>query len=328
MSRTFADAHAPADPRAAGGRAKSLKQRIAPFLVVGAIALAGFLLWRTLRQYSFDEIVASVLAVQPSRLAAAAGFAAASYVCLTFFDFMAVRYAGTPLPYRRTAIASFCALSLGHNLGFAAVSSGAIRYRFYSRFGLSTGQVAKVILFCGLTVGLGLMILAGIALSLQPTLAAEIAGLDPAIARMLGLACLAAAGIYLVLCATVRGRLTIRGWSLEMPPLRLGLGQVLIGPLNFACVAACLHQALASAADVSYFAVASVYVTGNVAALITHVPGGLGVLEATVIYLLPGANFIGALLVFRFVYFLVPLAIGGPTFAAIELRLRHRKRRR
>jgi uncharacterized membrane protein YbhN (UPF0104 family) len=44
-----------------------------------------------------------------------------------------------------------------------------------------------------------------------------------------------------------------------------------------------------------------------------------------VLYILPQAQFIGALLVFRVVYFLVPLAIGAPTFAFIELRRRRRK---
>jgi uncharacterized membrane protein YbhN (UPF0104 family) len=49
------------------------------------------------------------------------------------------------------------------------------------------------------------------------------------------------------------------------------------------------------------------------------------VIESVVLYLLPQAQFIGALLVFRVVYFLVPLAIGAPTFAFIELRRRRRK---
>jgi uncharacterized membrane protein YbhN (UPF0104 family) len=42
-------------------------------------------------------------------------------------------------------------------------------------------------------------------------------------------------------------------------------------------------------------------------------------------YLLPGANLIGALLVFRFVYFLLPLGIGLVVFAVTELLLRRGK---
>ena len=41
-----------------------------------------------------------------------------------------------------------------------------------------------------------------------------------------------------------------------------------------------------------------------------------------VIYLLPHADLIGPLLVFRFVYFLVPLAIGGALLVTTEILLR------
>ena len=173
--------------RARGEEGKSRKRRVwMSLLAVAAVSLAAFLLYRTLSRYSFDEILASVRAVPFARLAGAAGFAAASYLCLTGFDWLAVRYAGKPLPYRKTALASFVSLSLGHNIGLAALSSGAIRYRFYSRWGLSTGDVAKVILFCGATVALGLGTLGGVALLLRSDLAADITGLgrgDRACAR-------------------------------------------------------------------------------------------------------------------------------------------------
>ena len=105
------------------------------------------------------------------------------------------------LPYPKAALASFTALSLGHNIGLAALSSGAVRYRFYSRWGLSTGEVAKVIVFCGVTVGLGLLILGGAALLLRSGLAVEITGLTQPVVIALGLGCLAVPAIYLILSA-------------------------------------------------------------------------------------------------------------------------------
>ena len=130
--------------------------------------------------------------------------------------------------------------------------------------------------------------------------------------------------IYLALAACIRRVLRFRRWELEMPPLRLAIGQVIIGPLNFACVAACLHQALAAISDVSYLGVAAAYVIANVTALITHVPGGLGVIESVITFLLPQGDIIGALVVFRFVYYLVPLGIGSLLLASIELARRRK----
>jgi glycosyltransferase 2 family protein len=293
-------------------------------IAAAAIGLAAFLLYRTLSRYSLDQLVEAVSAVPVPRLLGAAGFAAASYLCLTCFDYLALRYVGKPLPYPKAALASFTALSLGHNIGLAALSSGAVRYRFYSRWGLSTGEVAKVIVFCGITVGLGLLVLGGAALLLRSGLAVEITGLSLPIVIILGIGCLAVPAIYLILAAFVRKTLRIRRWSLEMPPLPLAAGQVLIGSINFAFVAACLHQALAAVAEVAYLGVASVYVIANATALVSHVPGGLGVIESVVMYLLPQKDLIGPLLVFRFVYFLVPLGLGSILFAVTELYYRRR----
>ena len=85
-------------------------------------------------------------------------------------------------------------------------------------------------------------------------------------------------------------------------------------------MAAALHQVLLANIEVSYIAVATIYVLGNVAAILSHVPGGLGVLEAVVIYLLPQAAVIGALLAFRGLYFFLPFMIGIALFATYEVR--------
>jgi uncharacterized membrane protein YbhN (UPF0104 family) len=208
----------------------------------------------------------------------------------------------------------------------AALSSGAVRYRFYSRWGLTAGEVAKVIVFCGVTVGLGLLVLGGAALLLRSGLAVEITGLSRPVVVVLGLGCLALPALYLILSVFIRKPLKIRRWTLEVPPLRLAVGQVLVGSINFAFVAACLHQALAAVADVAYLGVASVYVIANATALVSHVPGGLGVIESVVMYLLPQNDLIGPLLVFRFVYFLVPLGLGSILFAVTELFYRRTSR--
>jgi uncharacterized membrane protein YbhN (UPF0104 family) len=310
------------------GRKAWLRKIGGPILALLVTVLAAFLLYRTLSGYELGELIDSLAGMPPSRIATAILFAAASYLCLTGFDWLALRYIGQNLPYRRAALASFCSLSLGHNIGFAALSSGAIRYRFYTRWGVPGADVAKIILFCGVTVGLGLIILGGAALILRSDLAARIIHTSETVAIGLGCACLSAAAVYLLLSVWLRKPLRVRKWSIEMPPVRLALAQLVIGPVNFAMVAGCLHQTLSAMEDVSYLAVAAVYVIANVTALVSHVPGGLGVIEAVVLYLLPGANVIAALIAFRAVYFLLPLSIGGPIFLATELMLRQKPARR
>lgn len=298
---------------------KSLLKMLRPLLAGAVIAFAAWLLYRALRGYSLADLVEQLRSAPPARILLAFGCAALSYGCLTFFDFFALRYAKRPLPYPKAALASFVSLSIGHNLGFAALSSGAVRYRYYSRWGLNTEDVAKVILFCGLTVAVGLSSLAVMALLFRQDLATGITGLAPGaiMAFAVGIAGLIA--VYLALCAFLRGELAIRSWRLQLPSFRLALMQLLIGSANFVFVAACLHQSLATVAQTNFFDVAASYVLANIASLITHVPGGVGVLETVITSMLPGARLLGGLIMFRIVYFLVPLLLGATLFAASEM---------
>jgi len=284
-------------------------------LALAAIALAAYLLYRTLRGHSYAELSELLRSAAPARVAAALGFALCSYACLTLFDFLALRYAGKPLAYRQAALASFTSLSLGHNIGLAALSSGAIRYHFYARWGLSAGDVAKVILFCGMTVGIGLGTLAALALLVRSDLAVKLTGLPAGTVFTVAIGLVLALTTYLALCFLVRGQWRIGSWEIELPSPRLAAAQFVIGPLNFALVAACLHRALSSLATVSYPDVAASYVLANIASLVAHVPGGLGVFEAVVATLLPGAGVIAGLIIFRTVYFLVPLLPGAALLA-------------
>ncbi len=127
ISREAEAAHAPSKPE---GKSRGWRRFAGPLIGVVGVALAAFLLHRTFREYTWAEFTSALATAPHMRLVAALGFAAASYLCLTFFDWLATRYAGFPMPWRRAAHASFTALSLGHNIGFAALSSGAVRYRF------------------------------------------------------------------------------------------------------------------------------------------------------------------------------------------------------
>jgi glycosyltransferase 2 family protein len=297
-------------------KAPSLK-KLSIVIPVVLLPLALWLGYRALREHTLADILASIAAIPNLNLALALGFVAASYLCLTGFDALAVRYAGRSLPYRQVALTSFVSLSIGHNVGGAAFSSGALRYRFYSGFGLSALDVGKIIVFCGLTVTLGLVTLAGIALLLGPELGLGGFELDPTMARGLGALCLAAVGIYLLLAWRLTEPLVVRGHDFRMPSVRIAAGQVLVGTANFACVAAALHQLMAGAA--SYAQTVTAYVLGNIAGILSHVPGGLGVLEFIIGSLLGHAEAIGALIVFRVLYFFLPLLLGGTLLASTEV---------
>jgi uncharacterized membrane protein YbhN (UPF0104 family) len=294
-------------------------KRFIPLFALVVFCIAVYLLYRALSAYDRAQIIEAVFAIPRPRLALSALFVAGSYFSLTLFDTLAIRYIGAKLSYGRIALTSFTALSIGHTLGVAAASSGAIRYRFYSRWGISAGDIARIILFCAVTAGLGLNTLMALALLLQANVAAKLPGFSQAGAIALGTACLLLTALYVALAAVLRRPLAIKRWEIPMPPVKLALAQISVGTMNFCFVAAALYELFRATAGVGYFAVATVYVLANVASIVSHVPGGLGVLEAVVIHVLPEVSVIGALVVFRFIYFLVPFTLGAALFATYEL---------
>ena len=277
-----------------------------------------------LRQFTWAQLVASLARIRPWQFGGAALCTAASYLTLTGFDWLGVAYAGGRVPYRRVALASFLSLSIGHTVGFAPLSSGAIRFRYYAESGLDLGQIGLVVALSAITVTLGEASLGGLALVTQPTLTAKLLHLPAAMTLAVGAACLALPVAYLILASTLRHEFRIRTWSFRLPPPAIAAAQIGLGLLNYILVAGALYFVLSAAASIDYQCVATAYVLGNLAALVTHVPGGLGVLETVIVTLLPGINLIGPLIAFRIIYYLVPLALGCLLLAVTELKQRLR----
>ena len=305
--------------RAFAGSRLFRRRYLAPAFAVAALALAAWLLRRQLQKYSIEEIGQALGEIGAGDMAIALLFAAGSYFCLTLSETLGVRYTGKRLPYRKIAFTSFVALSLGHNIGFAALSSGTIRYRFYSAWGLTLGDVGRIVLLSGATIGLGYATLAGTALIVRPALASEMLGLSAGLARACGGALLLAVALYLLAAWRADGAgMRMWRWRLAMPPLPIAALQVVVGSANTACVVGVLYTALATMTEVNYLAVVAVYVLASVAAIASHVPGGLGVLEAVVMSFSPEVSTFGALVAFRVAYFLIPLSLGAVLFAGSE----------
>jgi uncharacterized membrane protein YbhN (UPF0104 family) len=306
---------------------RSLRKYL-PALALAALAVAVWLVWRSVRDVSPADILASIYRIPVHRLAAAALLCAASYAVLTAFDWLGARYAGcgARVPYRRAALASFVSLSLGHSIGLAPLGSGAVRFRYYDSWGLDAEEIAKVVLATTVTVTMGQIGFAGAVLAAAPAPSAHWLHLDGWVVRTVGLLALLVCVLYVVLAAAMRHPLRIGAWSFKLPRWRLALAQVGLGTANFALLAAAMHQLLATATEAPFLVVANAFVLANVAALVSHVPGGLGVIEYVILSFFPGAPVFGPTLVYRTLYYLLPLGFGVLIFAATAFRRRRRLR--
>ena len=156
------------------GQQRHILQRLLPLVALAIFALALWVLVREIRTISVSDIVAEFRSLSTTVLFASGLLAAASYGVLTLYDYLALHYVGAGLKYRRVAPIAFSAFAVGHNVGLASLSGGAIRYRAYSLAGLTTSQIALVIAFLPLTYDLGAALLIGVTRLLEP---AAVAGL-------------------------------------------------------------------------------------------------------------------------------------------------------
>ncbi len=86
--------------------------------------------------------------------------------------------------------------------------------------------------------------------------------------------------------------------------------QLLAGPLELIGAAGIVYFALPEAANPGFVAVLGVFLASFTLALVSHAPGGLGVLEIAFLEAMPDApqaNVVAALLAFRLLYLILPL---------------------
>ena len=289
-----------------------------------AVFGGGYLLYRNLSRYSLAELMQSIYAIPLGDGVIAFGFVVLSYLSLAGFDGTALAYVGKRIAAPKVMLTSFTALSIGHNVGVSLLSSGAVRYRFYTRWGLSAVEVGQLVVFCGFTVALGIATLAGLSL-LIPAGEGRIFGfMDSGAVTAIGLAALAFPVCYLLAARFLPRRVHFWKWDMRVPDWRLALAQIVIGTMNFTFVAASLYFLLRHSVDVRFIDVASGYAIANLLAILSHVPGGLGVLEAGLVYALPGDVPFGVLIAFRILYFFIPLSFGLPLLLLSEaVNLRH-----
>jgi uncharacterized membrane protein YbhN (UPF0104 family) len=281
-----------------------------PIIGLGAVAVSSWLLFKDLRGLSFASLKSALFSISPLRWLLAIGSTSLAYAALAWYDRIALLHLRRRISWRYVAVASFTAYALGHNIGASVLSGAIVRYRAYSERGLSFGEIGVLVAFCSFTFALGAAAVGGVCLLFHPTLAGRFAGAPLWLGQAAAAALLAAPSLY-VLGALLRfPPRKIGSFELVYPRLPIAARQLLAGPLELIGASGIIYFALPAAANPGFVIVLGVFVASFSLALISHAPGGLGVLEFTFLQAMPDApqaNVVAALLVFRLLYLILPL---------------------
>jgi phosphatidylglycerol lysyltransferase len=294
-----------------------------PSITLVIFVLVGFGLRRELAEFRFSNVLVSLKSISPRALLAAIACTAASYMLLGFYDVLALRYLNKLVPYGRTLFTSFIAYALGHNFGVAAFTGAAVRYRLYSSVGLSAADVAAVSAFCGVTTAIGLGVLAGVSFIVDPRSGAHAIHMNHNLVFSVGVVLLVLVALYGVWSLLGTEPVEVRGWRLRAPSPLIALPQILLAIVDLAISAVVLWVLLPAGSNVGLLMFAGAYATAMTAAVVSHVPGGLGVFESLMVLALPSVpadQLLGSLLAWRAVYLLLPLFVATLLFAGEELK--------
>ncbi len=291
----------------------------------GAVILSVALvfLYKELGNYHLGEIIQKLIEFPKGRLLAAVLVTALSYFAVTFYDLLAFRYIKQKLAYSRIFFTSLVSYIFGNNIGMSVLSSGTVRFRFYSAAGISSLDIVKIITFTATTFWIGIISLAGIVFVIEPVTIPAILHIPFVSLRPFGALLLCIVALYITLTVFYKKTFYFKEWEIEIPDWKIGLGQIAVSFIDWSIAGLVLYFLLPDTIHLSYIAFIPVFLLAQISGLISHVPGGVGVFETVIMLMLSGqggtSDIFSSLILYRFVYYLCPFAVGLVLFITAEI---------
>lgn len=289
-------------------------------LTLAFFILVPTLLFLLLRNQDWGEVRQALVSYPLERLLLGGAIAACSFVLFSCYDLLGRRYTGHTLPARQVVPLAFVCYAFNLNLS-AWVGGVALRYRLYSRLGLDVPTISRLLGLGLVTNWLGYLLVAGSLFACGlPRLPAGLE-IGSSGLRVIGVLMLLAGAAYLCACAFAKRRSwQIRGQAIKLPGIRLALLQALMGACNWMLMGWVIYTLLPE--KVGYPSILGILMISSIAGVITHIPAGLGVLEAVFITLLQGqyaqGTLLAALIAYRVLYFLLPLLVACIVYLVLE----------
>jgi len=279
---------------------------------VAVASLAAWVLFRTFQRISLADVLENMRAVPTRKLVAAALCAAGAFATLAFYE----------VARAKPIVTALIAFPLGHAVGQAMLSGGALRYRMYTPAGFSAMEVGATVLLSNLPYALAFGWLFDLALVFGADRLAPLFRIESRWLFLLGILGLVKDAGYLLLVHLRKAPIKLGGWAVNLPTLPMTLLQVVVGLTDIALVASVLYMLLPESAQIGFLPFLAVYLASILVGVLSHVPAGLGVLESMLLLLLPQVppeELLAAVLLYRVIYEIVPVMLALAIWGVYEL---------
>lgn len=287
---------------------KKLFGLVTKLLAFFFFGLAIWLVFKEVHSFGSDVIINQIIKLHHHQLFLSLFFILLDYIALSGYDFLAISYIGAKIKewiIVKTAMISF---ALTNTTGHAYLAGGSVRYAFYSKEGLSQIQVLKIIIFESLTYLIGLGIILDVCL-----IAAYFLQFKTFSYYEKWLEFGAVIGTILIIVYFVLPQKQF-GKYIVLPSFKQKICQVVVGVSDCITASLVFYTLFLGHLEANYFYVASLFFIAQIVGIVSQVPGGLGVFEATFLYLYPHTEkeklpLIAVLISFRVLYYFVPLLV-------------------
>lgn len=252
-----------------------------------------------------------------------------AYAALAWYDRIALIHIGKEkgISWFYISLCSFVTYALSHNIGASVFSGGMVRYRAYTAKGLTAGEVAVLVALCSFTFAFGTILLMGLVLLYEPEILRPLGRLSKwftigdSTARLIGAGMLGFVALYTIGSWLKFRPFRIGKFEVIYPRLPIVARQYLAAPLELAGAAGIIYFALPEQGNPGFLIVLGAFLLSFSAGLLSQVPGGVGVMEAVFLAVMPGIPapaVFAALLIWRLFYLILPLVISLPVVLAFE----------
>lgn len=315
-------AHSGQVTRVRDPRRNRWKAAIGVFVSVAIAAVAAWVLFQTFQRISLADVVRSMQSVPVERVLLAGVCVVALYILLPAFEIAAVRYVKDYRGLGRPVVTALVACPLGHAIGGALLSAGAIRYRMYRPAGFSAIEIGATILMCTLPAVLAFGWLIDLALIFGAGRLAPVFHLPEAWLVAAGVVGLIKDVGYLLLVRLRKAPVRLGGWAVNLPTPGMTVLQTVVGIIDLLLVTCVLYVLMPPSMALGFLPFLAVYLASMMAGILSHVPAGFGVLESVLLVLLPQVpadELLAAVLLYRVIYEVIPLLMALGVWAGWEL---------
>lgn len=300
---------------------KRLIKKIISWSGLFFFALAMFMIYKQLAKYSLNDITSAINSVPNMSIVYACIASFLGYIALSSYDYLALKYIKRKLALWKWMFVGFIGFAISNNAGHAIVSGGAIRYRMYTRWRVNSTDILRMVIFSGFTylVACFFLVVLGVFLSPQNVLS----GFSSSFVTNIVLVFSIIGILFYVWGSTYYKKpIIIKDISFHAPGFRLAIEQILIGSIDILMASLVLYSILINYVDIPFLSFIGVYIIAQLLGVYSQVPGGLGVFEIVFAKLLPEeqdqAILFAILILYRIIYYLLPLIISGVALISYE----------